>query len=107
MTDLLVSKPLELPCGLTLPNRLVKAALAEEMADRQNLPTTEQMERTYGAWADGGWGMILTGNVQIDDRYLGGFADCSINGNLPEEKVLEAYKRFVVAHWSWQQITLG
>ncbi|RBQ65686.1 hypothetical protein FVER53590_03185 [Fusarium verticillioides] len=95
MTDLLVSKPLELPCGLTLPNRLVKAALAEEMADRQNLPTTEQMERTYGAWADGGWGMILTGNVQIDDRYLGGFSDCSINGKLPEEKVLEAYKKFV------------
>ncbi|PNP80514.1 hypothetical protein FNYG_06113 [Fusarium nygamai] len=49
MTDLLVSKPLELPCGLTLPNRLVKAALAEELADRQNLPTTEQMERAYGA----------------------------------------------------------
>ncbi|KAF4343749.1 NADH oxidase [Fusarium beomiforme] len=95
MTDLLVSNPLELPCGLTLPNRLVKAALAEEMADRQNLPTTAQMERTYGAWADGGWGMIMTGNVQIDDHYLGGFGDCAINGNLSEDQVIEAYKKFV------------
>jgi 2,4-dienoyl-CoA reductase-like NADH-dependent reductase (Old Yellow Enzyme family) len=94
MTDLLLSKPLQLPCGLTLPNRLIKAALAEEMADRQNLPTTAQMERTYGAWAEGGWGMVMTGNVQVDDKYLGGFGDCSIAADLPEEKVLEAYKKF-------------
>lgn len=94
MTDLLLSKPLQLPCGLTLPNRLVKAALAEEMADPQNLPTTAQMERTYNAWAEGGWGMVLTGNVQIDDKFLGGHGDCAISSDLPEEKVLEAYKTF-------------
>ncbi|SPJ74457.1 related to NADH oxidase [Fusarium torulosum] len=94
MTDLLLSKPLQLPCGLTLPNRLVKAALAEEMADRQNLPTTAQMHRAYGAWADGGWGMILTGNVQVDDTYLGGFGDCAMSKSLPEEKILEAYKAY-------------
>ncbi|KAF4991006.1 hypothetical protein FGRMN_8127 [Fusarium graminum] len=94
MTDLLLSKPLQLPCGLTLPNRLVKAALAEEMADRESLPTTAQLERTYGAWADGGWGMILTGNVQVDDTYLGGLNDNAMSASLAEEKVLEAYKAY-------------
>ncbi|KAL3608694.1 hypothetical protein FPOAC2_03701 [Fusarium poae] len=95
MSELLLSQPLQLKCGLTLPNRLIKAALAEEMADGQNLPTTAQMERTYGAWAEGGWGMVMTGNVQVDNKYLGGFGDCSISTDLPEEKVLEAYKHFV------------
>ncbi|KAF5663736.1 NADH oxidase [Fusarium heterosporum] len=94
MTDLLLSKPLQLPCGLTLPNRLVKAALAEEMADRESLPTTAQLERTYGAWADGGWGMILTGNVQVDDTYLGGLDDNAMSASLAEEKVLEAYRAY-------------
>ncbi|KAM0227586.1 hypothetical protein ACHAP5_012146 [Fusarium lateritium] len=89
MSDLLLSKPLQLPCGLTLPNRLVKAALAEEMADRQNLPTTAQLQRAYGAWAEGGWGMMLTGNVQVDDTYLGGFGDCAMSKSLPEENILE------------------
>ncbi|CAJ0538922.1 Ff.00g067930.m01.CDS01 [Fusarium sp. VM40] len=94
MSDLLLSKPLQLPCGLTLPNRIVKAALAEEMADRQSLPTTAQLQRAYGAWAEGGWGMILTGNVQVDDTYLGGFGDCAMSDTLPEEKILEAYKAY-------------
>ncbi|KAF5021783.1 hypothetical protein F66182_6158 [Fusarium sp. NRRL 66182] len=92
MAALKLSQPLQLPCGLTLPNRLAKAALAEEMAGHQNLPTTPQMACTYGAWADGGWGIILTGNVQVDERYLGGFGDCAVSAHLAEEKVLGAYK---------------
>lgn len=55
-----VSKPLTLKCGLTLPNRLTKAALAEQMANRRNLPH-DKFYRAYGKWAEGGWGMIFTG----------------------------------------------
>ena len=95
MTDLLLSQPFKLPCGLTLPNRLAKAALAEEIADCQHLPTTTQLENAYGAWADGGWGMVMTGNVQVDEKYLGGHRDLAVSSDLPEEKVLEAYKKFV------------
>ncbi|KAL6860232.1 hypothetical protein ACO1O0_004258 [Amphichorda felina] len=65
-----VSEPLTLKCGLTLPNRLVKAALAENMADSRNLPHA-QFYRAYSKWADGGWGMIFTGNVFVDPAYLG------------------------------------
>ncbi|KAK7409232.1 hypothetical protein QQX98_008608 [Neonectria punicea] len=92
MADSTLAQPLQLPCGLTLPNRLVKAALAEQMADSQKPPTTAQFGRTYGAWADGGWGLILTGNVQVDQRYLGAPDDNAIDASLPEEKVLAAYR---------------
>ncbi|KAF7555154.1 hypothetical protein G7Z17_g2389 [Cylindrodendrum hubeiense] len=88
-----LAQPLPLPCGLTLPNRLVKAALAEQMADSKQLPTSAQFDRAYGAWADGGWGMILTGNVQVDQRYLGDGHDTVIDAtaDLSEEQVLKAY----------------
>ncbi|KAH7131304.1 hypothetical protein EDB81DRAFT_660884 [Dactylonectria macrodidyma] len=89
-----LAQPLTLPCGLTLPNRLVKAALAEQMADSQQLPNTAQYGRTYGAWADGGWGMVITGNVQIDERYLGAPYDAAIDSttSMSEDKVVAAYK---------------
>lgn len=34
--------------------------------------------RAYEDWADGGWGLILTGNVQIGDTYLGTPEDVAI-----------------------------
>lgn len=55
-----IRKPLTLKCGLTLSNRLVKAAMAEQMADCNGLPH-ERFYHAYSQWADGGWGMILTG----------------------------------------------
>ena len=31
--------PLQLPCGLVLPNRIMKAAMSEALADRATRPT--------------------------------------------------------------------
>ncbi|KAH7234104.1 hypothetical protein B0J15DRAFT_571702 [Fusarium solani] len=87
-----LSQSLTLPCGLTLPNRLIKAALAEQMADSQTLPTTAQFSRTYNAWAEGGWGMIMTGNVHVDEKFLGDPNGTAMNGSIAEEKVIAAYK---------------
>jgi 2,4-dienoyl-CoA reductase-like NADH-dependent reductase (Old Yellow Enzyme family) len=58
-----------LPCGTVLPNRLAKAAMTEGLADPQGKPTSE-LERLYGIWADGGAGMLLSGNIQIDRDHL-------------------------------------
>jgi 2,4-dienoyl-CoA reductase-like NADH-dependent reductase (Old Yellow Enzyme family) len=60
---------LALPCGATLPNRLAKAAMTEGLADIHGLPTPE-LERLYGLWSDGGAGMLLSGNIQIDADHL-------------------------------------
>jgi 2,4-dienoyl-CoA reductase-like NADH-dependent reductase (Old Yellow Enzyme family) len=56
-------------CGATLPNRLAKAAMTEGMATPDGLPTAE-LERLYGLWSDGGAGMLLSGNIQIDRDHL-------------------------------------
>lgn len=54
-----LSEQLTLPNGLVLPNRLAKAAMAEGMAPA-HVPN-ETFTPAYGQWADGGWGMIITG----------------------------------------------
>lgn len=61
--------PLALACGVTLPNRLVKAAMTELLADNRNRATPAHAA-LYRAWAKAGPGMMLTGNVQVDHRHL-------------------------------------
>jgi 2,4-dienoyl-CoA reductase-like NADH-dependent reductase (Old Yellow Enzyme family) len=65
----LLAQPLTLPCGAVLPNRLSKAAMTEGLATRDGVPTPE-LERLYGIWSDGGAGMLLSGNIQVDKDHL-------------------------------------
>jgi 2,4-dienoyl-CoA reductase-like NADH-dependent reductase (Old Yellow Enzyme family) len=60
-----------LPNGQVLKNRLVKAAMEENLATSEHLPGTE-LKRLYQAWADGGVGLIITGNVMIDHLAMTG-----------------------------------
>ena len=63
--------PLTLPNGAVVANRIAKAAMEENMADRGQLPG-ESLRRLYEGWAEGGVGMILSGNVMIDATALTG-----------------------------------
>jgi 2,4-dienoyl-CoA reductase-like NADH-dependent reductase (Old Yellow Enzyme family) len=63
--------PLVLPNGAVLPNRLAKAAMEESMSDSEHLPSPA-LHRLYRAWAEGGAGLLLSGNVMIDRRALTG-----------------------------------
>lgn len=63
--------PLTLPNGTVIPNRLAKAAMEENMADQDHAPS-EALIRLYQAWADGGVGLMITGNVMIDRRAMTG-----------------------------------
>jgi 2,4-dienoyl-CoA reductase-like NADH-dependent reductase (Old Yellow Enzyme family) len=62
--------PFTLPGGTTLKNRLVKASMSEQLASASGAPT-EALERLYGRWARGGAGLLITGNVMIDQRSIG------------------------------------
>ena len=64
-----LAQPLHLPCGHTLPNRLGKSAMTEGLADAQGRPTHAH-STLYRTWSEGGTGLLLTGNVMIDGRYL-------------------------------------
>ncbi|MGK8436794.1 NADH:flavin oxidoreductase/NADH oxidase family protein [Ectopseudomonas hydrolytica] len=80
-------QPLRLPNGEVIPNRLAKAAMEENLADADHAPG-EALVRLYRTWAEGGAGLIITGNVMVDrhaltgpagvvlesDRYLSRFA---------------------------------
>ena len=62
---------LQLPNGSTIKNRIAKAAMEENMADLEQAPS-EALMRLYQAWADGGAGLIITGNVMVDGRAMTG-----------------------------------
>lgn len=63
--------PFSLPNGAIVPNRIAKAAMEENMADPAHAPSGELI-RLYEAWAKGGAGLIITGNVMVDARAMTG-----------------------------------
>ncbi|MNJ26596.1 NADH oxidase [compost metagenome] len=62
---------LTLPNGSEIPNRLAKAAMEENMADAEQAPS-EALMRLYQAWAEGGAGLLISGNVMVDRRAMTG-----------------------------------
>ncbi|XDD45903.1 NADH:flavin oxidoreductase/NADH oxidase family protein [Leptospira sp. WS39.C2] len=63
--------PLTLPNGVTLTNRFVKAAMEENLSD-ENLEPNTALWNLYEAFAKGGVGTIITGNVMVDHRSMTG-----------------------------------
>ncbi|KAK4949657.1 hypothetical protein LTR10_011498 [Elasticomyces elasticus] len=62
---------LTLPSGLSLPNRLVKCPMQETCAELPYYdPPIEKFRNLYGDWADSRYGMLITGQVQVDRRFL-------------------------------------
>jgi 2,4-dienoyl-CoA reductase-like NADH-dependent reductase (Old Yellow Enzyme family) len=74
---LLLQSPVDLPCGLTLPNRIVKAATTEHFAGLDRLPN-DLHRRLYDRWAAGGAGLLITGNATVDARHLEGLGNVAI-----------------------------
>lgn len=66
----LLARPLTLPNGALLPNRLAKSAMSEALGSRDH-GVTPELVRLYARWAAGGIGLNITGNVMIDRRALG------------------------------------
>lgn len=62
MTD--IFSPLTLPNGAVMSNRICKAAMEENMAEYGQVPG-QALINLYQRWADGGPGLILTGNVMV------------------------------------------
>lgn len=90
-----IADPITLPCGVRLKNRLVKAAMTEGLADERNR-ATPRLETIYRRWAAGGAGLLLTGNVQIDRRYLERPGNVVIDG--PQDAVsMRALETFAAA----------
>src|SRR5882757_6252848 len=64
-----LANPLALRSGMTLPNRIAKAATSEHLADRHGAPTN-QLITAYRALALSGAGLLISGNVMVDGAAL-------------------------------------
>ncbi|MDN3391848.1 MAG: NADH:flavin oxidoreductase/NADH oxidase family protein [Enterobacterales bacterium] len=60
-----------LPSGLVLKNRIAKAAMEENLAQEDQTPS-QALKNVYSAWAKGGTGLIITGNVMVDHLAMTG-----------------------------------
>ena len=61
---------LQLPNGQVIKNRFFKSAMSETMADSLQAPS-DDLIALYDYWAKQGMGVLVTGNVMVDGRYLG------------------------------------
>ncbi|MDT8990782.1 NADH:flavin oxidoreductase/NADH oxidase family protein [Curvibacter sp. APW13] len=103
MTSALFS-PLTLPNGSTLPNRIAKAAMEEQLAGPGQLPS-DDIIRLYQTLAEGGTGLLITGNVMVDARALTSAGGIVLQKDTPPEP----FRRWATAARSrggqvWMQI---
>ncbi|MEM9300970.1 MAG: NADH:flavin oxidoreductase/NADH oxidase family protein [Pseudomonadota bacterium] len=79
-----LASPLQLRCGATLPNRIAKAAMTEGLAGADDRPD-EALATLYRRWAEGGAGLLISGNIMVDRRYLERPGNVAIehDGDLP------------------------
>ena len=67
---LTLSTPLNLANGVRIKNRFYKAAMSEQLGDKNHDPRSE-LVNLYAVWSEGGVGLLVTGNVMVDRDYLG------------------------------------
>ena len=67
MTENLLFTPITLPNGTTIKNRFFKSAMSEGMGTRE-FQTKKNIATLYKRWAEGGTGLIITGNIMVDPK---------------------------------------
>jgi FMN oxidoreductase CC3083 (imported) len=67
MTENLLFTPITLPNGTTIKNRFFKSAMSEGMGTRDFRPK-KNIATLYKRWAEGGTGLIITGNIMVDPK---------------------------------------
>lgn len=78
-------QPLQLPNGSVIPNRLAKAAMEENLANHDQTPS-DRLLRLYQAWAEGGAGLLLTGNVMVDPSAMTGPGGVMLDDSQPLQR---------------------
>ena len=70
MSEITISDSLTLPCGAVIKNRIGKSAMSENMGSK-GFVSNRSFQTLYERWSDGGTGLLITGNVMVDQRALG------------------------------------
>lgn len=90
--------------GLTAKNRFIKGAMSEAMAtwDAQKLEArgvpTKELINMYRVWGEGGFGVLLSGNIMNDYDQLEGPGNAIVPKDAPfEGERFEAFKAMATA----------
>ena len=96
---------LKLPCGVSLANRIGKSAMTEGLADAQDNPTPELMQ-LYKTWSEGGAGLLISGNVMVDHRYLERAGNVVLEDDRAQSELQQfAQSGTVAGNEFWMQIS--
>ncbi|TLU61194.1 NADH:flavin oxidoreductase/NADH oxidase family protein [Thalassotalea litorea] len=81
--------PLKLANGQVIKNRLVKAAMEENLGDA-NLAPSSALINLYRQWVRGGVGVMITGNVMVDKLAMTGPAGIALEA----DSTLDAFREW-------------
>ncbi|MBB1071712.1 NADH:flavin oxidoreductase/NADH oxidase family protein [Limosilactobacillus reuteri] len=95
---MIVEQNFTLTNGLRLKNRIVKAATSETMGDRNGNPTTA-LFNLYRNLAEGGTGLIISGNVMVERSARGEFGNVVVDQDSNIE-LLTSWAKSVENHGS-------
>ena len=84
-----IFNPLKLSNGTRIKNRIAKAVMEENLADYEHT-SSKEIINLYKAWAQGGAGLIITGNVMIDRKAATGSGGII----LEDEKHLDQFREW-------------
>lgn len=103
-----IAASFDLRPGLTLKNRLAKAAMTEGLAGSDGVPNDGHV-KLYKAWSEGGCGLLITGNVVIDRHHRERPGNVIVDGPL-SDSAKAAWKAWAEAATSngtaaWVQIS--
>ncbi|MDT7631197.1 MAG: hypothetical protein QOI50_3127 [Pseudonocardiales bacterium] len=87
-----LTSELHLGNGVTLPNRIAKAATSEHLATRHGAPT-RQLTEVYRQLANTGAGLLISGNVMVDGSAL----EAHRNVVIEDERFLPALRDWAAA----------
>ena len=87
---------LTLPCGQEIKNRFMKSAMSENLGTPDNR-VTDYLPRLYETFASGGTGLVVTGNVMIDRKYLGEARNVAVE----DERDMVLLKAWAIAGKKW------
>ena len=90
-----LSSPFTLKNGTVISNRIVKSATSEGLGNMKGAPTPTLIN-LYRRWAEGGAGLLITGNIMVDFKALGE----------PNNVVVEDKRHFELLQ-TWAQIAKG
>lgn len=91
----ILSSPLQLPCGATISSRCCKCSMQETLAVGPLFdPPMSTFKNLYAAWGQGSYGLILTGQVQVDTRFLSVPGDVCVRKESLLEPTLSLWKEW-------------